>query len=124
MALYWTVVLIILIGIVTAQNIDTRGGVTMKDASGTTMLTVSTTTGEVFVSGTVSATGFTGDSVTINKNLLMISSTLPTCNTGSAGQMRRSTNKICYCNGTAWQDTAPAAVTVLGISVLSAGGCP
>lgn len=94
-----------------ADDMDTAGGIWFYDDLGRLTAQIS--------NSTISTTN-----MQLNGFSQMLSTTLPTCNTLTAGQSRRSVNKSCYCNGTAWKDIAPPAVTILGIDVLSAGSCP
>lgn len=94
-----------------ADDMDTSGGIWFYDTFGNLAAQIS--------NSTISTTN-----MQVNGYSQMTSTTLPACNITTAGQSRRSTNKNCYCNGTAWKDVAPPTVTVLGIDVLSAGTCP
>lgn len=80
---------------------------------------ISATTNNLWISGTVDVTN-----LSVSDTLYMAPTILPTCNLSTSGQTRRSVNKSCFCNGTQWQDIAPPAITLLGISVLSFGSCP
>lgn len=94
-----------------ADDMDTNGGIWFYDNLGNLTAQIS--------NSIISTTN-----MQLGGYMQLTSTTLPVCNSLSAGQSRRSTNKNCYCNGTAWKDIAPPAVTILGIDVLSVGTCP
>lgn len=82
---------------------------------------ISVTTNTLWVSPTLGV-----QNLNVSDSVYMTSSTLPVCNASSAGQMRRSTNKACWCNGSSWQNIAPpsAFLSLLGVNILVADGCP
>lgn len=54
----------------------------------------------------------------------LVTTTLPLCTASNNRTLRINTaSQLCYCNGAEWRDTAPPAVTILGISVLSFATC-
>lgn len=137
MAVHWVVVcLVLLTGIslrsafadVLVMSADgnisgtatTEGAVVYKHASGLYGVDTSSTTNGT---GTLSTARLATTNVSAT-DLQLATSTLPTCAAALVGSYRKnSAGQSCYCNGTEWRDTAPPAVTVLGISVLSFTTC-